>query len=148
MIFPLNGRYVYTIVLRIFSKDLVAIACVLFVINMFNNQFALDFIFDDDFGENRSVKIYRARRNRQEENSYDLFRFSDPAITFLANEFLVDRKGDDDDEFVERIETRGGALEREMRMKVFLRYLSDPGFQVSIDFRRKFINQYTKILAC
>lgn len=93
---------------------------------MLDNQFALDFIMENNvFEANRTEKVYKARRNQQEIDSYQLFRFSDENISFLSNEFLVDR---DDD----RIETRGGALDKTMQMKTFLRYVSDPGFQVEL----------------
>ncbi|PSN41235.1 hypothetical protein C0J52_13430 [Blattella germanica] len=42
-------------------------------------------------------------------------------VQWLTNHFLNDNN-----------ETRGGALTNEQRMKIFLRYLSDPGFQSGV----------------
>lgn len=97
---------------------------------MFNNPFAINFIFGNDFQQNREIKVYRPRRNSEQISSYQFFRFSDDSVNFLTNEFLIDHDDLIDDENLIQTETRGGALDRKMKMKIFLRSVSDPGFQV------------------
>lgn len=67
--------------------------------------------------ENRQRKIYKERRTHTDYKK--LYRFTKPHVDFLASEFL----GVSD-------ETRGGSLSNHQRMQTFLRYISDPGFQV------------------
>lgn len=68
---------------------------------------------------NRTVKIYKNRRNRVEANFKYLYRFNSENVDFLVDEFLP-----------EYTETRGGAVSNVQKMKSFLRYIGDPGFQV------------------
>lgn len=68
---------------------------------------------------NRTVKIYKNRRNLVESNFKSLYRFNSENVNFLVAEFLP-----------EYIETRGGAVSNVQKMKSFLRYIGDPGFQV------------------
>ncbi len=70
-------------------------------------------------GENRR-KIYKERRFGDENNYRALYRFSRENVEWLAEYFLPD--------YYER---RGGALNKIMQMQAFLRYVGDPGFQVS-----------------
>lgn len=65
------------------------------------------------------TKTYLPRRDSNENNFKSLYRFSPEHVSFLANFFL--------DEYNE---TRGGALNNILKMKCFLRYVGDPGFQV------------------
>lgn len=71
----------------------------------------------------RAIKIYKPRREEVNKNFKSLFRFEEQNINFLVNEFLPEYQ-----------ETRGGAVSNQNKMKCFLRYLGDPGFQVSILF--------------
>lgn len=70
---------------------------------------------------NRTVKIYKNRRNIVESNFKLLYRFDSENVDFLVREFLP-----------EYTETRGGAVSNEQKIKSFLRYIGDPGFQVNI----------------
>lgn len=68
---------------------------------------------------NRTVKIYKSRRNAIESNFKNLYRFDSENVDFLVREFLP-----------EYTETRGGAITNKQKVKSFLRYIGDPGFQV------------------
>lgn len=67
----------------------------------------------------RSVKVYKTRRMGDDDNFKQLYRFTRENVNFVAQTFLGDYA-----------ETRGGALSNIHRMKCFLRYVGDPGFQV------------------
>nr|CAH7725735.1 unnamed protein product [Callosobruchus chinensis] len=62
----------------------------------------------------RGRKTYKVRREDPEIDFKKLFRFT--PRTFLEN-------GE---------ETRGGALDSRTQMKIFLRYVADPGFQTGV----------------
>lgn len=84
----------------------------------------MDFVFDfldssSDEEYERCEKVYRPRREVRDEDYRKLFRFSRENVAYLAETFLPPN-----------FETRGGALNNIQRMEIFLRYLSDPGFQV------------------
>lgn len=66
-------------------------------------------------------KVYRPRKSARERDCKKLYRFEEANIQWLANHFLG-----------EEVETRGGALSPVQKMKVFLRFLADPGFQSGI----------------
>ncbi|XP_058833434.1 putative nuclease HARBI1 [Topomyia yanbarensis] len=66
----------------------------------------------------RAVKIYTSRRFGDDRNFKDLYRFSRQNVDRLVELFLADYD-----------ETRGGALSNTHKMKCFLRYVGDPGFQ-------------------
>lgn len=68
----------------------------------------------------RQKKIYSKRRSPTLPYEV-LYRFSEEQVDWLANEFLG-----------ECIETRGGRLTNKQRMHIFLRYMSDPGYQVGL----------------
>lgn len=68
---------------------------------------------------NHTVKIYKNRRSLVESNFKSLYRFDSENVDFLVGEFLP-----------EYTETRGGAVSNVQKMKSFLRYIGDPGFQV------------------
>lgn len=68
----------------------------------------------------RPKKIYVARRNTEERNCRSLYRFKSENIIWIAK-FLP-----------ENHERRGGAISNETKMKTFLRYLADPGFQTGV----------------
>lgn len=68
----------------------------------------------------RRQKLYLPRRDGIDTNFKSLYRFSRENVNFLASTFLD-----------ESSETRGGALNNVQRMKCFLRYVGDPGFQVT-----------------
>lgn len=83
----------------------------------------------------RAIKIYKPRREEVNRNFKSLFRFEEQNINFLVHEFLPEYQ-----------ETRGGAVSNQNKMKCFLRYLGDPGFQVSIVFclnsREKYLRNH------
>lgn len=102
-----------------------------------------DFVFSDsssDEEENninqRKMKVYRPRRNSDGDNFRDLYRFDRQNFNFLVNHFLFD----------EREETRGGALNASQKMKIFLRYIGDPGFQVHLYVNSHGYFDYIQIL--
>ena len=71
---------------------------------------------------NQRRKVYKERRDQNDEDYRTLFRFNiENIVQWLTNHFLNENN-----------ETRGGALTNEQRMKIFLRYLSDPGFQSGV----------------
>lgn len=69
----------------------------------------------------RHEKRYKMRRSPPIEDYKALYRFNKENVKWIASHFLG-----------ETHETRGGALTMEQRMKIFLRYLADPGFQSGI----------------
>lgn len=71
----------------------------------------------------RRQKIYVNRRNTNSDNYRNLYRFTEENVEWLTEEFLASCS-----------ETRGGALNRDRKMRTFLRYIGDPGFQV-INFK-------------
>lgn len=75
----------------------------------------LDNLWDDRLQK----KMYLNRREGCETNFKSLYRFTPEHVDFLAETFLDDYS-----------ETRGGALSNVQKMKCFLRYVGDPGFQV------------------
>lgn len=70
-------------------------------------------------GQLRAVKIYKNHRDAVARNFKELYRFEERNINFLIREFLP-----------EYHETRGGAVTNYQKLKSFLRYVGDPGFQV------------------
>lgn len=88
----------------------------------------MNFIFDfldssSDEEYERCVKIYKPRREVRDEDYRKLFRFTRESVDYLADFFLPPSN-----------ETRGGALSNIKKMEIFLRYLSDPGFQVFFEY--------------
>nr|XP_029710214.1 putative nuclease HARBI1 [Aedes albopictus] len=69
----------------------------------------------------RRQKIYVNRRNTNSDNYRNLYRFTEENVEWLTEEFLASCS-----------ETRGGALNRDRKMRTFLRYIGDPGFQVGV----------------
>lgn len=69
----------------------------------------------------RGVKSYRNRRDISPRSSKRLLRFESESVDFLADNFLEDN-----------YEVRGGALSSRKRMELFLRCISDPGFQSGV----------------
>jgi hypothetical protein len=69
----------------------------------------------------RNEKIYKPRRRALGPDYKTLYRFQEENLQWLANLFLGHHE-----------ETRGGALSPELKMKTFLRYLADPGFESGI----------------
>lgn len=70
----------------------------------------------------RKTKVYKERREVEDEGDYrKLFRFDQKNVEWLANYFLGDSH-----------ERRGGALSSYEKMKTFLRYVADPGFQTGV----------------
>lgn len=69
----------------------------------------------------RKKKYYKPRNWGTDQDFYSLYRFSRENVEYLAEYFL------DGDE-----ETRGGALSNADRMRVCLRYMADPGFQIGV----------------
>ena len=66
----------------------------------------------------RKEKFYNVRNKCQNEDFRKLYRFNRKNVEWLANYFLKDTG-----------EKRGGALPPVDKMKIFLRVVSDPGFQ-------------------
>jgi len=69
----------------------------------------------------RQLKRYKKRRITSSEDYKVLYRFTEENLDWIVKEFLHDGK-----------ETRGGALTPKLKMQVFLRYISDPGFQSGV----------------
>lgn len=69
----------------------------------------------------RAVKRYKRRVETSPNDFKYLFRFNEANVHWLANHF-----------FGEENETRGGALSSFQKMKVFLLYVADPGYQNSV----------------
>jgi hypothetical protein len=72
-----------------------------------------------DFVHARNVKRYKIRHEPLNTDFKKLYRFDRDNVHALAVYFL----GRD------HVETRGGALSAEQKMRIFLRYVADPGFQ-------------------
>ncbi|XP_021697550.1 putative nuclease HARBI1 [Aedes aegypti] len=68
----------------------------------------------------RKEKTYRDRRG-DGDNFKSLYRFTQGNVEWLTNYFLGDQE-----------ETRGGSLSNIQKMKTFLRYVGDPGFQIGV----------------
>lgn len=73
----------------------------------------------------RKSKKYEERKFIRDDRYKELVRFDKGSVEYLSTLFLQDSN-----------ETRGGAVSPVRKMEVFLRYLSDPGFQngVAEDF--------------
>lgn len=69
----------------------------------------------------RCPKLYRERVHTRAEDYHGLYRFNEENVEWKADHFLGVSN-----------ETRGGALSSKKRMKIFLRFVSDPGFQSGI----------------
>jgi len=69
----------------------------------------------------RKTKEFKNRRESDILDFKKLYRFSKPNLKWLVDHFLG-----------EKVEKRGGALSPFEQMKIFLRYVSDPGFQVGV----------------
>lgn len=70
----------------------------------------------------RRRKNYKARRDSSIVDYKCLYRFRKENVRWLAQHFLGE----------ETNETRGGALSNEEKMRIFLRYIGDPGFQAGV----------------
>ncbi|CAH1381640.1 unnamed protein product [Tenebrio molitor] len=75
-----------------------------------------------DFVRARNVKRYKIRHEPLNTEFKTLYRFDRDNVHALAVYFL----GRD------HVETRGGALSAEQKMRIFLRNMADPGFQTGI----------------
>lgn len=69
----------------------------------------------------RNRKTFKARRNIDDDNYKNLLRFEKRSVAYLTATFLP-----------ESDEMRGGAVTTQEKMEIFLRYLSDPGFQIGV----------------
>ena len=69
----------------------------------------------------RTKKEYKTRIATRDCDYKQLYRFEKVNVEWIARHFLG-----------EKTETRGGALSSEQKMKIFLRYMADPGFQVGV----------------
>lgn len=69
----------------------------------------------------RKIKHYKPRLSPQVSDFKSLFRFEEQNVEWLENNFLDFNN-----------ESRGGALSSALKMKICLRYLADPGFQMGI----------------
>ncbi|CAH1985524.1 unnamed protein product [Acanthoscelides obtectus] len=67
------------------------------------------------------TKVFKDRRELKEVDYRALYRFSKVNVEWISNHFLGETE-----------EYRGGALSNIERMRVFLRYVGDPGFQIGI----------------
>jgi hypothetical protein len=74
----------------------------------------------------RNRKFYKERKDNTitKEDDVKLFHFRNESVQWIAD-FL----GNDDEE------TRGGALSSEMKIKILLRYVADPGIKNKIIHR-------------
>ena len=70
------------------------------------------------------TKSYLPRTHPPEHTYKRLCRFDAPNVRWISDHFLG----------VENGESRGGAISKLMKMEVFLRHLSDPGFQVFLTY--------------
>lgn len=75
---------------------------------------------DGEEQQNRKPKLYKLRREFDDSDYKQLFRFDRYNVIKLAEMLLPN---------VERI-NRGGKITNVSKMEIFLRYVSDPGFQV------------------
>lgn len=71
----------------------------------------------------RAEKSYKRRVETQSDDYRNLFRFNEGNVHWLANHFIGEQQ---------IIERRGGALNPDQKMKIFLRYMADPGYQNSV----------------
>ena len=72
----------------------------------------------------RARKMYKTRRENPIKRDFiRLYRFSRNNVEWMAEHFL----GVENDE-----ETRGARLDAFTKMKIFLRYAADPGFQIGV----------------
>nr|CAH7760669.1 unnamed protein product [Callosobruchus chinensis] len=69
----------------------------------------------------RGRKTCKVRREDPEIDFKKLFRFTPESVSWLSEHFLGNGE-----------ETRGGALDSRTPMKIFLRYVADPGFQTGV----------------
>lgn len=67
-------------------------------------------------------KYYKVRRDTREVDYRVLYRFDKNNVEWITRHFL----GDDN------FERRGGALTNDEKMRIFLRYIGDPGFQTGV----------------
>lgn len=74
----------------------------------------------------RKEKVYKQRREADIGDFRSLYRFSKENVQWLAEYFLSNANE------VDFTETRGGALTNIQKMKTYLRYMADPGFQTGI----------------
>lgn len=68
----------------------------------------------------RKHKDYKSRKYIADSEKKQLLRFNSESINFMSNIF------------VENPDSRGGGLSAVTKMEVFLRYMSDPGFQSGV----------------
>lgn len=97
--------------------------------DMIYNNYLSSSDSDEDNSAVRKKKFYKKRKLEFEPNFKELYRFEPYNFEYLVNTFLPD----------ENYETRGGALSNTSKMKIFLRYISDPGYQVKLYFLKFFI---------
>ncbi|XP_018565377.1 putative nuclease HARBI1 [Anoplophora glabripennis] len=69
----------------------------------------------------RARKYYKVRRDSRDTDYRILYRFNRNNVEWLAQHFLGDE-----------FENRGGALTTTEKMRIFLRYVGDPGFQSGV----------------
>lgn len=70
----------------------------------------------------RPGKVFKLRRDSRDEDYRRLYRFNRRNVEWLTEHFLGEDSG----------EKRGGALNNHQRMRSFLRYIGDPGFQSGV----------------
>lgn len=79
----------------------------------------------------RAAKVYKNRREDPRDQDYvKLFRFNPESVAWLATHFFGIDSG----------ETRGSAIDHITKMKIFLRYIGDPGGY--FDFRSRYTGKY------
>lgn len=74
-----------------------------------------------EFVNLRAQKQYKVRREANWRDFKSLYRFQEENVNWMATYFLG-----------ENLERRGGALSSNHKMKVFLRYMANPGFQMGV----------------
>ncbi|KAK9879063.1 hypothetical protein WA026_003878 [Henosepilachna vigintioctopunctata] len=68
----------------------------------------------------RQRKFYYVRSGINERNCKEPLRFNSESVDFLAAQFF------------EESDIRGGGISRRQQMKIFLRFIGDPGFQSGV----------------
>lgn len=69
----------------------------------------------------QNERTFKVRRNIEDKNCFQLYRFNQQRIEWMAVYFFEDSQ-----------ETRGGAIRPLQKMQMVLRYVADPGFQTGV----------------
>ncbi|XP_022906051.2 putative nuclease HARBI1 [Onthophagus taurus] len=69
----------------------------------------------------RAEKHYKVRRGADNRDFKSLYRFEEENLHYIATHFMGENN-----------ERRGGALSSDLKIKIFLRYMTNPGFQTGV----------------